>query len=79
MFVWQTRIMTPKELLRRVGGPSVLARALRLRHSTPILWREIPPHHCPTIEALFSIPREELRPDLFRGVKVVRPEGEGAR
>ncbi|AQS90482.1 hypothetical protein A0U94_05355 [Gluconobacter albidus] len=66
MFVWQTISMTPRELISRVGGPTVLARALRLRHSTPILWKEIPPKHCPTIEAAFGIPREQLRPDLYR-------------
>lgn len=66
MFVWQTFDMEPKELISRVGGPTVLARELGLRHSTPLLWRRIPPHHCATIECAFGIPREELRPDLFK-------------
>lgn len=35
--------------------------------------------HFQVLENKFSIPREELRPDLFRGVTVVRPEGENAR
>ncbi|WP_369415018.1 transcriptional regulator [Acetobacter orientalis] len=66
MFVWQTYVMEPKELISRVGGPTILARELGLRHSTPLLWKSIPPHHCPAIEEAFSIPREELRPDLFK-------------
>jgi len=65
MFVWQTFGMTPKELIALVGGPSALAKVLGVKHSTPILWKEIPPHHCPSIEANFGIPREQLRPDLF--------------
>ncbi|MFT8718783.1 YdaS family helix-turn-helix protein [Acetobacter sp.] len=58
--------MKPRDLIARVGGPSVLGKALGVKHSTPILWKEIPAHHCPVIEREFGIPREELRPDLFR-------------
>lgn len=57
--------MTPKDLIGCVGGPSKLASALGVRHSTPLNWKAIPPHHCPVIEQVFGIPREELRPDLF--------------
>ncbi|MGX7346372.1 YdaS family helix-turn-helix protein [Acetobacter pasteurianus] len=70
MFVWQTYDMEPRKLISRVGGPTVLARGLGLRHSTPLLWKRIPPHHCPTIERIFGIPREELRPDLFKRTPV---------
>ncbi|WEQ51183.1 hypothetical protein LV478_11645 [Komagataeibacter oboediens] len=72
--------MTPQELIARVGGPSRISQALGLRaHTTPMRWKTIPDHYVVAIEAATGIPREELRPDLFRGVTVVRPEGEGAR
>ena len=59
--------MEPQELTDRVGGPTNLSRALGLKgHTSPIRWKRIPPHHCPAIERAFGIPREELRPDLFK-------------
>lgn len=59
--------MEPKDLLSLVGGPTKLSRALGLSgHTSPLRWKAIPPHHCPTIEREFNIPREDLRPDLFR-------------
>ncbi|GBR03935.1 transcriptional regulator [Acetobacter oeni] len=58
--------MTPRELIDRVGGASVVAKALGVCRTTPMLWKKIPPHHCPAIERAFDIPREELRPDLFQ-------------
>lgn len=62
-------LMEPKELFKRAGGCSVVATKLGLRsHSTVLGWKKIPPHHCPAIEREFSIPREELRPDLFKRV-----------
>lgn len=58
--------MKPKDILPLVGGPTNLSRVLGLKgHSSPLRWKEIPPHHCPVIEREFGIPREELRPDLF--------------
>jgi len=67
--------MTPKELIGCVGGPTALSKALGLRHSTPLLWKAIPPHHCPEIERKFGIPRERLRPDLFE--RTPAPGGQG--
>lgn len=59
--------MEPKELISKVGSAMRLSRAVGHRsHSTVLKWRSIPPHHCPTIERIFGIPREELRPDLFK-------------
>lgn len=60
-------VMEPKELFKRAGGCAAVATKLGLRaHSTVLGWKRIPPHHCPTIERIFGIPREELRPDLFK-------------
>ncbi|MDT8871576.1 hypothetical protein RAA17_12090 [Komagataeibacter rhaeticus] len=47
-------------------------------HSAVLKWKAIPVCHLIRIEQTYAIPREELRPDLFRGVTVVRPEGRGA-
>ncbi|MBS4074611.1 helix-turn-helix domain-containing protein [Ameyamaea chiangmaiensis] len=58
--------MEPSELIKLAGGCKRVAEAVGLKsHSTVLGWKTIPPHHCPTIEAVFDIPREELRPDLF--------------
>ncbi|XQZ99481.1 YdaS family helix-turn-helix protein [Komagataeibacter rhaeticus] len=72
--------MEPAELISRAGGASKLSRALGMKtHSAVLKWKAIPVCHLIRIEQTYAIPREELRPDLFRGVTVVRPEGEGVR
>lgn len=58
---------TPLSLVKKMGGPVAVARALRLRSHTGVYaWKVIPAHHVITLEAQFGIPREELRPDLYR-------------
>lgn len=58
---------TPLSLVRKMGGPVAVARALRLRSHTGVYsWKVIPAHHVVTLEAQFGISREELRPDLYR-------------
>ncbi|MFS8368816.1 YdaS family helix-turn-helix protein [Acetobacter indonesiensis] len=59
--------MKPSELRKRVGGCKKLAEGLGLRSHTAVLkWNKIPDRHIIAIEKKFSIPREELRPDLYR-------------
>lgn len=66
--------MKPSELRKRVGGCKKLAEGIGLRsHSAVLKWNKIPDKHLVTIERVFGIPREELRPDLYR-----RPEQEMA-
>ncbi|WP_081380330.1 YdaS family helix-turn-helix protein [Novacetimonas hansenii] len=66
--------------MKRVGGAAKVAHAADLRsHATVLGWKRIPDKHLIALEAATGIPREQLRPDLFRGVTVVRPEGEGVR
>ncbi|MBV0888110.1 helix-turn-helix domain-containing protein [Komagataeibacter oboediens] len=53
--------------MKRVGGAAKVARAAGLRsHTTVLGWKRIPDKHLLTLEAATGIPREELRPDLFR-------------
>lgn len=66
--------------MKRVGGAAKVAHAAGLRsHATVLGWKRIPDKHIIALEAATGIPREELRPELFKGVTVVRPEGEGVR
>lgn len=63
-------IMEPSELRKRVGGCKKLAEGLGLRsHSAVLKWNKIPDKHIVTIEEKFGIPREQLRPDLYRSVR----------
>mgnify|MGYP003363384658 CR=1 FL=1 len=69
--------MKPAELISRAGGACKLSRALGMKtHSAVLKWKAIPVPHLLKIEQVYSIPREELRPDLFDGVTVVRPTGQ---
>ncbi|WP_415460141.1 YdaS family helix-turn-helix protein [Acetobacter orientalis] len=59
--------MEPSDLRKRVGGCKKLAEGLGLRsHSAVLKWKKIPDKYIVAIEQKFSIPREELRPDLYR-------------
>ncbi|GBQ72910.1 hypothetical protein CFR75_15785 [Komagataeibacter xylinus] len=61
--------MTPAELIKRVGGAKKVAAAAGLRsHATVLGWKRIPDKHLLTLERETGIPREQLRPDLFRRV-----------
>lgn len=58
---------SPLILVKKMGGPVAVAKALRLRSHTGVYsWKVIPAHHVLTLEAQFGIPREEIRPDLYR-------------
>ncbi|WP_182355735.1 helix-turn-helix domain-containing protein [Komagataeibacter europaeus] len=66
--------MKPAELISRAGGACKLSRALGMKtHSAVLKWKAIPVCHLIRIEQIYAIPREELRPELFKGVTVVRP------
>jgi DNA-binding transcriptional regulator YdaS (Cro superfamily) len=49
----------------RAGGVNALAKALNLKSQTVAEWTRIPQAHVFKIEALYKIPREELRPDVY--------------
>jgi DNA-binding transcriptional regulator YdaS (Cro superfamily) len=48
------------------GGLRPLARQLGIKHSSIAAWARIPLRHLFTIEELTGIPREKLRPDIFK-------------
>lgn len=47
------------------GGVNALARGLGLTSQTVAEWTRIPQAHVLRIEALYEIPRGELRPDVY--------------
>jgi len=49
-----------------VGGYDKLADKLRITSQAVSGWYKIPVNRCGTIERLTGIPREKLRPDIFR-------------
>jgi DNA-binding transcriptional regulator YdaS (Cro superfamily) len=51
---------------KKVGGIVALSQACGLSRGAASLWREIPVNHLQKIERLTGIPREVLRPDIFR-------------
>ena len=57
-----------EEAIRASGGPSALARALGIDHSSVIGWRKkgrVPAERVRKVSEISGIPLHELRPDLF--------------
>jgi DNA-binding transcriptional regulator YdaS (Cro superfamily) len=50
----------------QVGGMRALGRAIGIRYQNIQKWRRIPAHHVVPIEQATGIPREKLRPELYR-------------
>jgi DNA-binding transcriptional regulator YdaS (Cro superfamily) len=48
------------------GGKRKLARLLGISHQAISQWRSIPAKHIIKIEEVTGVPRERLRPDLYR-------------
>jgi DNA-binding transcriptional regulator YdaS (Cro superfamily) len=59
-----SRIM--RRAIKAAGGLRKLATALGVTHPAVRLWRRIPAELVVKAEAVTGIPREELRPDLYR-------------
>ena len=51
-----------------MGGIVKLSEALGLSRAAASNWQEIPVNHVAKLEQLTGIPREVLRPDIFRRV-----------
>lgn len=51
---------------KKLGGIVALSEALGLSRGAASQWREIPIDHVARLEKLTGIPREVLRPDVFR-------------
>jgi DNA-binding transcriptional regulator YdaS (Cro superfamily) len=48
------------------GRLAKLARALNITHAAILQWDRVPSDHVLNIEQETGIPREQLRPDLYR-------------
>ena len=55
------------ELILGAVGFRELARRLGISHAAVSQWDEVPAHRIVDIERVTGIPRERLRPDLYRG------------
>lgn len=55
--------------IKAAGGIKPLARALGMSHPALIKWRRVPSHRIVQVEQATGIPREQLRPDLYRRQK----------
>jgi len=52
--------------IKEAGGVTALAQALRVNRQAIYQWRAIPANRVIEIEGVTGVPREELRPDLYR-------------
>jgi DNA-binding transcriptional regulator YdaS (Cro superfamily) len=62
--------MSPEQALaeasRRLGSRAALARALGVSKQAALAWTTTPSRHVWAIARLSDVPREALRPDLFK-------------
>jgi len=64
--------MKPSDVIARAGGPVRLSKIVGHKtHTSVMKWKRVPVEHCPAIEEALGIPREQLRPDVFRAPAVV--------
>ncbi|MBU2788606.1 helix-turn-helix domain-containing protein [Acidithiobacillus sp. VAN18-1] len=52
-------------IIRNLGGPSVVARAIGIRQAAVSQWQHIPVRRVIPLMRAFGIPAFDLRPDLF--------------
>jgi DNA-binding transcriptional regulator YdaS (Cro superfamily) len=55
-----------RRALQAAGGINGLARLLGMTAPSVLVWRRVPSHRILQVERVTGIPREELRPDLYR-------------
>lgn len=62
------RSMSPglKKAIERAGSIRKLARLLGISPQAVSKWSEVPAHQIVVVESATGVPREELRPDLYR-------------
>ncbi|KAB8122433.1 CI repressor [Komagataeibacter medellinensis] len=63
-----------EDALSRKGAVKKVAQACGITPSAVCQWRNVPKKHVEIVARITG-----RHPDLFRGVTVVRPEGEGVR
>jgi DNA-binding transcriptional regulator YdaS (Cro superfamily) len=52
--------------VKAAGGMRALARALEINYQSIQSWKRIPAERVVDVEQITGIPREKLRPDIFR-------------
>jgi DNA-binding transcriptional regulator YdaS (Cro superfamily) len=52
--------------IEAAGSVTALARLLGMSQQALSEWRRVPAHRLRQVEAVTGIPREKLRPDLYR-------------
>ncbi len=52
--------------IKAAGGVTALARGLGIRREAIYQWDKVPSERIVEIERLTRVPREDLRPDLYR-------------
>lgn len=67
-----------KKLIKRLGGPTLIAKQLNITHGAVCQWRQIPHEHCTLLEAWSAqrgklVTCEEMRPDIYRRLVVIQP------
>lgn len=55
-----------KKAIEAAGGAAQLAKALGINRQVIYRWPQVPSRRIVDIERLTGVPREELRPDLYR-------------
>lgn len=65
--------------IKIAGNASKLAKMLKISRAAISEWERVPINRVPAVEAKTGIPREELRPDIFRQAALppVRLTGRG--
>lgn len=53
--------------IKAAGGRAEFAKRLGLTRPATYHWRQVPEKYVLLVEKITSIPRHELRPDLYRG------------
>jgi transposase-like protein len=53
------------DLIAQAGSMSELARRIGVSRTAVHYWRKVPIKHLLTLETLFAVPRQKLRPDLY--------------
>lgn len=53
-------------IANKLGGHAAFARSLGLHRTATFQWRRVPVDRLQAVEKLSGVPREKLRPDIFK-------------
>jgi DNA-binding transcriptional regulator YdaS (Cro superfamily) len=57
-----------REAIEKAGGVNALGRKLGISGQAVQKWRRVPAERIVDIERLTGVPRDKLRPDLYKGM-----------